>query len=511
MSTRHAGALRLADEAVRRAIVIDLYCRISKDYDGTLRSVEDQEAMGRAWIAEHAHLGYVLGEVHRDHALSAWNPKVKRAAFNRLMARLESGAAQGLWVRDLDRFSRKMDEAERLVRVAKAGAVIVARHSSYDFSTARGIKSFREDAVDAAYESDRISERTSRGKASRKARGKGNESKRGFGRPGYLPNPPGWMAGDPRTPVPADRLAREIRAVREAAASIIAGGSMSDICRAWNAEGLYSVSGVEWDVSSLRTMFESPAVGGMLTDRETGEVIRDDVEGPLDRATWERLMLNFASRRRGAPATEHLLSGLLWCAECGGRMYGSPLKACKPYPDGSVRRNYVCQRRIKAGEGCGRTRIDGLYADEFVRALVLARVGDPRHVERVQMVSERRHEARRAILKELSDLNAEIDSVTAKTGTSALWTAARVNKALENFEPLVADAQARLDALGDVEDDSAHIDAMSDWEAANLDQRRALIRRAVPEGVYVKRMGYRKRDRPSVDRFVVGEPEALAG
>jgi site-specific DNA recombinase len=119
-------------------VIIDLYCRISQDYDGTLRSVEDQEALGRLWVAERSELGYQVGKVFRDHALSGWNPKVNRPEFNELMVRLETGASQGIWVRNLDRFTRKMGEAVRLADAAKAGAIVGHVDGSYEGEEVEG-------------------------------------------------------------------------------------------------------------------------------------------------------------------------------------------------------------------------------------------------------------------------------------------------------------------------------------------------------------------------------------
>lgn len=488
-------------------IVIDLYCRISRDYDGTLRSVEAQEAQGREWIARHAHEGYVLGEVFRDHALSGWNPKIVRPGFVALMDRLESGVSGGIWVRDLDRFTRKLDEAERLLKAAALGAIVVAGHSAYDLTTARGKKSFREDAVDAANESDRTSERVTRGKIGRAERGKTNASLRGFGRPGYLPNPEGWMPGDPRLPVPDEQLQREVRAVREAAAEILAGGTLMAIARAWNEEGLLTSTGYRWDGGLVRQMLVAPSIAGLVENK--GEILSEGAQGPLDRETWDRLMLHLSSRKRGRPAVTYLLSGIVRCGRCGSVLYGRPLVSKPPYEDGEVQRQYWCQVRIKQQEGCGRLTMDQRFADEVVEALVVERLGDPRHADRVARVAARVEEERRAIAKELHDLNAEADEIASKTGKPG-WTPSRVDAALANYAPRIEDAEARLKALGSVPADTAgasSVDAEADWAAADITQRRALVRRAFPQGLTILPATTRGPGSKSAARFQIGPPK----
>lgn len=463
----------------RKQVVIDLYCRISRDYDGTLRMVEAQEEQGRAAIAANAHLGWVLGKVHRDHALSGWNPKVVRPAFNDLMARLESGAAQGVWVRDLDRFTRKMGEAERLLELAVAGAVVAAGHSSYDLTTARGQRSFREDAVDAAYESARIAERTSRGKAAKVRRGKSNASWRGFARPGYVPIPDGWEPGDPRETVPAAQLAAEVAAVRDAAARLIAGETWASVVRDLNARGFRTVTGQTWHAGSLRAMLTAPSIAGLLEHK--GQIVgKADGEPVLDRATWDRLRSNIASRKRGRPATVYLLSGIIRCGKCGQRLYGRPRTSGKPYEDGEVRRQYWCAVHPgKQDSGCGKLCIDQRFADAAIKATVLRRLGDPRHADRLAKVAIRVESKRTRLMAELSRLDNDAEAIASKVVDRGF---AWVDAAMGPLDARRAVIRADLDAL-ETPDATASRDAVAEWEAASVEQRRQMVMRAFPEGI----------------------------
>lgn len=66
-------------------------------------------------------VGARVGEVHIDSGRSAWNPRVKRPAWERLMCRLEAGATGGVVVFDMARFSRRPIEGERLILAAEQG------------------------------------------------------------------------------------------------------------------------------------------------------------------------------------------------------------------------------------------------------------------------------------------------------------------------------------------------------------------------------------------------------
>ena len=500
MGERSTRRRLAANAAARDSIVIDLYCRISADYDGTLRVVEDQEEQGREWIEAHAHLGYVLGMVHRDPFLSGWNPKVVRPSWDELMARLESGAAQGVWVRDLDRFTRKPHEAERLVQlVDEKGVLVTAGHSDYDLSTARGRRQFREDAVDAAYESDRISERVSRGKRNKARRGKANASWRGFARDGWGPKPEGWEPGDPRELVDRAQLARERQAVRDAAAHLLGGGTLDAIARKWNDEELWTVTGNRWDGGLVRQLLEAPSLAGLIEHK--GEIVAETAGEPaLDRESWERLQIHLSSRRRGRPAQTYLLSALLRCGKCGGKLYGRPQTQRNPYPDGEVARSYWCMPRIKTGSGCGKLTVDQRFADAVVTEAILEVLGDPRNADRLARRAEKVAEARQEVLKEIHRLEEDAKGIASKTAERGF---AWVEAAMAPIDARLAELRPKLAELGgDDEDTTALVDAARDWKTASLAHKRALIARSWPEGIVVLPATSRGKASLNSDRFI---------
>jgi site-specific DNA recombinase len=65
------------------------------------------------------------------------------------MARLESGEAGGVVVFDMERFSRRPIEGERLIAAAERGMVVLDSDGEFDLTTASGQKNFR-DAMNAA-------------------------------------------------------------------------------------------------------------------------------------------------------------------------------------------------------------------------------------------------------------------------------------------------------------------------------------------------------------------------
>jgi creatinine amidohydrolase/Fe(II)-dependent formamide hydrolase-like protein len=76
------------------ARMLDIYARVSRLGDDRQRSTGGQVEDCEARIEER---GAQVGEVHVDSGRSAWNPRVKRPDWERLMSRLEAGATGGEW------------------------------------------------------------------------------------------------------------------------------------------------------------------------------------------------------------------------------------------------------------------------------------------------------------------------------------------------------------------------------------------------------------------------------
>lgn len=479
-----------ADRAVK---VLDIYCRISQDYDGTTRSVDSQEEDARDAVDENP--AWTVGKVFKDHAKSAWNPKVVREDFERMMARLEAGEADGVIVYDLTRFTRKPMEGERLLALAKRGVIVASITTEYNLRTADGRKQFRDAMTAGAHESDKISERSTRGKRKKAKRGKSNASWRGFARHGLLPAPEGWEPGDPREQAPAELVAREQAAVREAAAALLAGGSLDEVARQWNDRGLFTVRGKRWGGRDVRQMLEAPSLAGLVEYK--GEVMGVlPGEHALDRDTWERLMLHFQGRKRGRPATQYLLSGILRCGKCGNPLFGRPQTSRNPYPNGEVARGYHCMKRAKEG-GCGALTIDQRYADDAVTVETLAVLGDPRHADRLARRAAKVDEARRDLLREVAQLEETAEAIASK---AASWPAARLMAALDPVDARLAELRERLGGL-ETPDEEAAVDAHTDWEDATLAQKRTMVKRVFPEGVVIRPATSRGRASRSLERF----------
>ena len=127
-------------EHVGQDLLIDVYARISRAANGQTIKTDYQVEV---CTEELATRGARVGQVFIDPSLSAWKRDVVRPDWDKLMARLESGAADGVIFYDVTRFSRKVLEGERLVEAAERGIRVWSLTGEYNLATADGRRHFR--------------------------------------------------------------------------------------------------------------------------------------------------------------------------------------------------------------------------------------------------------------------------------------------------------------------------------------------------------------------------------
>ncbi|MGH3547236.1 MAG: recombinase family protein [Pseudonocardiaceae bacterium] len=467
--------------------------------DDRQRSTDGQVEDCKARIGDR---GAQVGEVHIDSGRSAWNPRVRRPDWERLMSRLEAGATGGVVVFDMARFSRRPIEGERLILAAEQGLVVLDSEGEYDLTTASGRKAFRDQLNAAAYESDRLSTRVKRGKRVKAMRGETNHSRRPFG-----------FEQDGAT-----IRESESAVLREMVARMLAGESQDRIARDLNQRGITTSTGREWSRESLKAL--------VLSARYAGQVVHDGVvvgrlpgEAILNIDTWERLRTLFASRRRGRPFSEpYLCSGIVCCGHCGYRLTGRPRARDKPYPDGEVRRQYYCQPRVARG-GCGRITVDQRQLDRHVGALVVRILADPRHTEAIEAAAKATQDKRRPLRAELSECEHLADELSGRLGRREI-TLQRYDVAMAPLDKRIAELRAELVELDNsvpaaVADPAVEAASREEWtarwNAATVAERRNLIRQALTNRRIVIAPAIRSSGRPKFDpKRIVIEDERHA-
>ncbi|WP_084161095.1 recombinase family protein [Nocardia sp. BMG51109] len=447
--------------------ILDIYARVSRLGDDRQRSTSGQVEDCTARVTDH---GARVGETHVDSGRSAWNPRVRRREWERLMQRLESGATGGVVVFDMARFSRRPIEGERLILAAERGLVVLDSEGEYDLSTANGRKSFRDQLNAAAYESDRLSTRVKRGKRVKAARGESNHTHRPFGyeRDGLTVRE------------------SEAAVVREMVRRLLDGESMKRIAIDLNERGITTSVGAKWSGEKVKRVATNPRNGGYVM--HLGEIVGriPGVVPLIDESDWDRLTAKFAAQGRGRPASaEYVCSGLVYCGGCGRGLTGRPQPGRAPYPDGSIRRRYGCQKRLTGG-GCNRVSVDMRLLDTEIGALVVEILSDPRHTEAENAAAVAVAKQRRPIAEALAESEELATELSGRLGRGEI-SLARYDAAVAPLDRRIAELRAKLDALdaARVVDDSEQARAESfeawtaRWKAANVGEKRSMIKRAL--------------------------------
>jgi site-specific DNA recombinase len=83
--------------------------------------------------------GWTLAEIYLDNDVSAYQPKVIRPDFERMLADLEAGVIQGIAVYDLDRLARQPADLERIISIYDRKPLVFATvQGDIDLSTPDG-------------------------------------------------------------------------------------------------------------------------------------------------------------------------------------------------------------------------------------------------------------------------------------------------------------------------------------------------------------------------------------
>lgn len=340
---------------------VGFYGRISDDPNNTLAGIERQRedcigiAKARQWVIVHEYI---------DNDISAYKRGVVRPEFERLLVDLRGGKIDGVVVYDLDRFVRQSRDLERALDIYSDEKV-----RSLVFASAQGdINLQSDDGKVMARVMVAFANKSSSDTGRRTAR-KHLELARA-GKPVGGRRPFGWK-DDKATLEP-----REVALVREAVDDLVAGASIRSIIRRWNADGVLTTSGKQWNQATLRRYLRNPRLIGHRTHK--GVVLHDEHGHPV-KGLWEPLLsvdqfdrvaqvLQRPDKRSRVPrrgARHYLLTGLVRCGTCTGVMYGSRTR--------EGRHNYVCDTEQTPRH---RLSISGVALDEAVRDLVLAKMAN---------------------------------------------------------------------------------------------------------------------------------------
>ncbi|MEW1880409.1 recombinase family protein [Rhodococcus sp. NPDC080181] len=322
-----------------------IYTRISSDPSGeglgVARQLEDCEQLAD-------RLQWEIVKRYSDNDVSAFSGRV-RPQYEAMLKDIAGGQVDAVIAWHTDRLHRSPVELEKFIPIIETHGVEIRTVSGgmLDLSTSAGRMVARIVGSVARQESEHTSERRRRSNDQKAALGVWQTARRPFG---YSPD------GEPLEP--------EASAVRSAVADVLAGKSLRQVAREWNAQGLRtSRDGKEWVSTSVRRVLKNPRYAALRVHR--GAVVGAGEWTPLIDVDAHRGILAYLSDpgRAGKVSFERKWqgSGVYTCGVCGGRLV--------VHVDAKQRRAYKCSSN--------HVRRQGEALDAYVDGLVIGRLSRP--------------------------------------------------------------------------------------------------------------------------------------
>lgn len=236
-------------------IFVAIYVRISKDAQAKGLGVRDQEQDCRK-LAER--LGWIVYRVFVDNDIRAAKYSNKpRPAYLEMLQAMREGVVQAVLCWDVYRLVRQPKELEEFLDIAEASGItrLGTVSGDYDLSTPEGRFQARLWANIAANESEKTSQRHRRRQLQIAMDGQPNGGQRRYG---YR-----HIEGANRLEVVPD----EAVIIREMAARVLAGETISRIARDLNRRGIPAAKGGEWVAHTVRTVVSGDTVAGIRVHR----------------------------------------------------------------------------------------------------------------------------------------------------------------------------------------------------------------------------------------------------
>lgn len=360
-----------------------IYLRISDDANGTstatARQLEDCRKMADA-------RGWTIVDTFEDSDLSAYNRRVVRPEFERMVEAVKAGELDVILAWKLDRLSRRLRDFARLDEECEAaGARVVTLIDGIDTSTSAGRVVASVMTAMARAESENISVRGAR--KAREMALQGRPQTGGTRAFGYSKNR--MEINEPEAAI-----------IRELADRVLAGESIRGLCYDLEGRGVLSGAGKPWQPAPLRRMLVSALLSGQREHQDTlTPGTWPAILTPETTARLRAVLLNPNRRRSFTNARSYLLSGFLRCGHCG-----EPLIA-RPDAKNGLRR-YVCAKR-PGSAACGKLARMAQPVEETVVEAVCVRLDGVSLAEYMQDPESEPdgvHDAIRADEQELIDL-----------------------------------------------------------------------------------------------------------
>lgn len=454
-----------------------IYARISLDKFGERLGVERQVQGCRDSARSR---DYEVIDEFIDNSISAYNTRVVRPEYDRMMERVEQGGIDAIFVYHVDRIVRSTRALLDLIQVLERNnaEVIATNGNGINPESSDGRMVATILAAMAEHESAHKAERIRTAMLYKAKRGEVNQNGRRIF---------GYEYEGKSLKIREDEAA----AIRWAADYLLNGGTLYGVAKSWNKDGIQTTLGNAWIPAGVRELMLNPKIAGQATWNPTvndarltknRKIIQEGQWEPiLDMPTWKLLVskLKDPARRKNkgaGPKPKYLGSGIYRCA-CGNTLNCQYRK----YKDGKQVRIYSCRVR-RDGRGDGVTRHSARNADPldaYVTEVILQRLERGDFIELMTTAKD-------GAKDRAAELVAELDQLDAREEDLARLAQSGLDKQMHFFEVSlqeIADERARVTAsLNELSFEDSPLGSLVNvpdfrqwWEEADLDLKRSLL------------------------------------
>lgn len=353
-------------------MIAALYARYSSDRQRA-ESITAQLRYGREYCRRH---GYSIVHEYKDLAMTGTNDN--RQAFQQMLADARSGMFDVAVIHKCDRFGRnEYDYYTNKADLERCGVRVEYAGQSFDSNTPEGKLMENQLVGLAAYYSRNLANEVKKGQRENVYEGKCTNGSLAWG---YVTDKSKYIIIDDHKAV----------AVRHIFQSYADGQGYAPIKRWLKEHGYTTARGGDFTSTSLHDMLTNPryvgtAILGKNVPLSNGKrnnhrklhdgcvIVENAHPAIIDKQVFEKVAQRMrANRHRGGSGTAkhvYLLSGLLYCGECGSSMPGTAIR--KGHSD-YVKRYYRCGKRQRESiDACANRCIDADALEHFVTVRVM--------------------------------------------------------------------------------------------------------------------------------------------
>jgi site-specific DNA recombinase len=345
--TRRSRRRKRRDQASTEARRCGIYLRVSTEMQVDRNSLATQEAQLTSYAELHE---WTVAKVFTDAGLSAKD--TKRPALQQMLKWAAEGKLDVVLVAKVDRISRNLLDLLNLIDDLKSwGVDFVSASQSFDTSTPMGMLILNILGSFAQFEREMTGQRVRENMRERAKTGKWGGGVAPFGY--RLNDETKFLEVEPD----------EAAIVQSIYAEFLRHRSLRRTISTMNAAGKFTRDGKPWVYASIRRILTSRTYVGTLCyakrtrqgsrfvaqDEDDWVVAEDACEAIIDQDDFDAVQAELNDERRRCAWCErsiYLLTGLVRCGRCGGRMGGCTQR---DHRDGSVYSYYRCRTRSKKG------------------------------------------------------------------------------------------------------------------------------------------------------------------